>query len=436
MIELAKALTAGEEQTTSMTGAQALRTEDLERTLKYHTYKAEHAAFWRAIVKAKATSTVVQYTNLTDLGDAQFIGETSVPDEDDPTFGRKFKVIKIISTIGSVSMMLNETANIADAWNTQTQARTTAIIAKTDWSLFHGDSSMVSVEFDGIFKAMNDAVDAGECPAENIIDFAGKRMNVEYALSKGTRIIADNYGQANKIFVAPEAVENYEKELMAEKMFIMSQNAGRPLTVGVDPKRFATSNGEGDVVKDVFLKRRAVPGTARSVRAPSQPSGTATQGVDTGSLLSSGTYTYKVTAENNYGESTPSASISCAVNGNQSAVLTLTAGAGANTPTAYRIYRKDPSSDNWYFAWRVAAVAGDATYTDTNLYRAGCTHGILLDFDPEQVIKVRQLMNFQSFPLAKLTMADRKMFVLALVPTMYNPKKIVWLKNLGTTAWS
>jgi hypothetical protein len=185
----------------------------------------------------------------------------------------------------------------------------------------------------------------------------------------------------------------------------------------------------------VFLNYalREPPTAATSTRAPATPTGTASIQSLT-SKHSAVTYDYKITGVNNWGESGALTLAANTVTGaTQGVRFTLADGGGANAATGFRVYRKLSTETAYKYLWTypIASVADDV-----NQYRHGCTHGLLLDFDPDQVIRVRQLMNFFALPLARLDMSDRKLFVLALCLVAYNPKKIIWLKNLGSSAWT
>jgi hypothetical protein len=439
--DLAKALVAGDDQTTSMTGGSALRVEDLERTLKIHTAQIKHARLWADISKSEAFSTVVQYTQQTDIGGAQSIGETGVPDEDDPTLARKYSTVKYIGSVGRVFMPLERTRTIENPWQVQTAARTIAIIRKVDEDLMYGDSAAIPTQFDGIWKQVQDAITGGTVNAENCIDFEQKRLQQEAAFSTGCRILVDNYANPENLrcYISPAAKETYEKELIKEKRLLLNMGAN-DVNIGINPHRFTTGSGDGNVLTDVFMKRRMIPTAATSTRAPNAPtvSWSANQ-ASVGSKLAAGNYYYKVTAVNQYGESLPTTASSVQTISTTDKANILTAADNASTypATAFRVYRMstlDCYPTEYGYVWQFAAAA--SPWTDSNVYRAGCTHGILLDWDAEQVLRYRQLINFFALELARTDLSTRKFFLLAGVLLVYNPKRIVLLKNIGLTAWS
>jgi len=433
MAEMAKALLAGSDQTTSMTGGSALRIEDLERTLKIQTALAKHCTFWRDISKIPATSTVVQYTRQTELGTANSIGETGIPDEDDPTLARKYSTIKYIASTGKVMIPMTRVDSIENPWAVQTAARTIACMIHADKMLFYGDSAAIPTEFDGVFAQMNAAVTANELNAENIIDLTGHRLTQEHAFSLGTEIIVNNYGFANRAYVAPSAKMSYEQELISEKRLILGMGNSNPLTVGVDPSKYLTANGAGEVLTDVFLKTSIAPTASHGTRAPATPTVSAAEGTAVGSKLAAGVYYYSITAVNQWGESVPATCNGTVTTTDKSMVLTMADGGGTYAATAFKIYRKSTldlvDTAHYTYVWQVPVAS--SPWADVNDYRAGCTHGLLLDFDPDQVIRVRQLINFFALPLARLDMSDRKLFVLACTLLCYNLKRIIWVKNIG-----
>ena len=71
--ELAKALEVGYAMgSTDQTGLGAFRLESLDPTVKWLTMQESSPAFWRAIRKGKAKSTVEEFATFNDVGEANF----------------------------------------------------------------------------------------------------------------------------------------------------------------------------------------------------------------------------------------------------------------------------------------------------------------------------------------------------------------------------
>jgi len=450
--ELAKALSTGATfGLTDQVGGASMRLESIQATLKSATFMEQAAKMWQMIGKKKAGSTVEEYALWHEPGDGSFYTEGGLPEEMDSVYERRYEIVKFLGAVGKISNQAMIVRNLVDLKAQETLARTLGLIRKVNKTLYFGDATCNSLEFPGLlYQIVNRA------SSDNIIDVYGKRLRLE-EINKGARIISDNYGVPSHLFMSNHAKEQYVKELIASKTYFV--NDASVMRVGVNPNTWLTGNGEGLVIQDVFLKSNdpgapkktqagawvkqegQPPTAATSSKAPATPTiGAVTTPVLAGSSFSqtgdNTNYDYRITAVNQYGESTYATSTGIAVALGDETLLPVTEGGGAYATTAYKVYRKLATGTTYQYCFQVPYSASPQTISDSNLYRPGTTMAFLLDFNFDQVLAYHQLLPFFAMPLAIIDDSIRWLLKLYGVLMVYNPNKIVIVKNIGETAWT
>ncbi len=442
--DLRKSLLAGYGTSpTDQTGGGALRLESLQGTLKSLTFKEKSAKLWQLIGKKKAFSTIEEYDQVVEPGDAGFYAEGGLPAEHDPIIRREFEKIKFLGSVGKVAFVLNEARTIVRAEATQVQMRTLGIIRRLNKALYFGSESSIPLEFNGLWYAVQNRA---KFPTQNVINKAGKRLSVS-DINTGCQIIADNYGAASHLLMSNEALTNYAEELLTNSRFIVNAQTITQVPGAIKPTRFQVPNGDGDIINDVFLKTNDpgissmqpdgtvikregyAPSAATSDKAPATPGAVASAG-GTGGSISAGTYDYKVTAVNNYGESAAVDVADVAVQAGEKVTFTITEGGGAYAASAYNVYR---AADGGTPQYLMTVAAGDACVDDGSNV-PGTTTAFLIDMDSDQVLAYHQLLPFFKLPLAIIDDSKRWLQKLYGALLVYNPNKIVVFKNVGSTA--
>ena len=449
--ELAKALsTQATYGLTDQTGGAAFRLESIQGTLKSATFMETAAKFWQMVGKKKAGSTIEEYSLWSDPGDGEFYTEGGLPQEQDSVYTRAFEVVKFLGAVGKISNQAMAVRNLVDLKAQETLSRTLGVIRKLNKTLYFGDATCNPLEFPGLLYQMT-----ARANSENVIDCAGKRLRLE-EINTAARIISDNYGTPSHLFISNEAKEYYVKELIASKTYFV--NDASVMRVGVNPNEWLVGNGQGIVVQDVFLKsldpgapRKNQAGTfikeegqppsaATSSKAPATPViGVVTTPAHADSAFASGdatNYDYRITAINQYGESLYDTELTVAVVAGDEVLIPVTEGGGAYATTAYKVYRKKSTESTYYYIFQTAYSASPQSLSDKNLYRHGTTMAFLMDFNVDQVLAYHQLLPFFSMPLAIIDDSVRWLLKLYGTLMVYNPNKIVILKNIGATAWS
>ena len=148
---LNKALEAGSDINSPGTAAGEgfpLRVESLDQTLFNTTYKAKDVKFWKALYKDPAYNTVEEYNRLEEYGsgDAIFISEGDLPEEDDSTYSRQYTRIKFMGTTRRVTHVMSvlRTAH-GDAMARETVNGTMFLLRQIERAMFYGDEDLVSI---------------------------------------------------------------------------------------------------------------------------------------------------------------------------------------------------------------------------------------------------------------------------------------------------
>ena len=138
---------------------------------------------------------------------------------------------------------------------------------------------------------------------------------------------------------------------------------------------------------------------------------------------------------NNAGESTASVASGDETLTEDGRTLTVQiAETGGATETGYKIYRKDNNTGGKYLYVTTIVKAGATTdFVDANVDMPGTAKAFAIDEDPNQVLAFKQLAPLMKLPLATISASIRFLILLYGMPIVYNPRKIVVLKNIGTT---
>lgn len=460
--ELNKALTAGYGRggdTTDGAIGSPLRVESLEATLKLLTFSEKHIVFWRDIPKLPAFNTVEEFNQMTSYGNVggYFVPEGVTPGESDSTYVRKTVQVKYLGSLRKVShqMSLVRPAH-GDVIALETMAGTREILKAVEDSLFAGDASCVAQEWNGIERQFLDGIGTtgDEEVDANIFDMRGAALT-QASLSNATKVIMDNFGFPTAMYLGFKAMNDLNNLFINKEQVWLNQPtqggmAGFPL------QGYNTMGGAFGFRPSVFLK----PGEDLSATARGLPGQIpSTAGVTFAVVAASdaslnnqfgagdaGTYHYRIALENRFGVTAPistptgAGATSAAVTTGQRVTLTVSALTGT-TATAVRIYR-GPRGVNGQFKlikripFATNAARGTTATTDTlawvdrNLDIPGTSKAFLMQVDLD-VMSFKQLAPFSKIPLATIDPSIRWMQLLYGTPALYNPRRVVLLKNIG-----
>lgn len=470
---LNKALSAGSGYTgapTSLSGGGALQVESLEPSLKAVTFEMKVLKLWPLINKTQAYNTVEEYNRQLSYGEQSNGGffdadSGAAPDAHDANYSRELEIVRYIGTTRVVSHPLTLVrSNHGPMVAQQIKNGNMWILEQVERQLFEanaffenatgdfdGDSADLptgGVKFNGLdkqirsgdtdstalytgFDGYNDATDSsvirnqdGAILDEEAIEDMGQTALDNFGVP--THLFMDNkvHSDTSRLFYPKERVNN---------MGVTEGSAGFILN------KFVTSAGEVNLVGSRFLAPRRGVLAAAQTSAPSTPtvSGTSTA-VDATSQFGvsadhpAGTYSYRVSALNNSGES-------LATSGNTQAItagnrVTITIASGTTGATYYAVFRAPVGTTTGHeFIGYVADSTGNgggATFTDAGNYTPGLSHAYMLQLDPEN-ITWRQLAPLMKIDLATTGAAVRWMQLLYGTPIVFMPRKQVISDNIG-----
>lgn len=439
---LNKALSAGHEvNPLSLEGGGAFRVESLENSLKVLTFSDQHIKLWKKIPKQQAYSTVEQYGQLLDYGRNQgaFVGEGVLPETNDSTYTRKAAFVKFLGTTREVThpMTLVNSA-FGNVVARQNQDGILWMLKQLEHSLFWGDSKLApggneGLEFDGLNKMID---------PENTIDMKGQYLEEKH-INWGAQCIIQNYGTPTDLYLPFEVMAQFSQDFFPKERVIMPTASG--YQAGVVVNKFMTHGGEVEFNPNIFLnKTKPLMDNASSLKAPAV--GTLALGASLGlnangkgdwAKSGAGTYKFKVTFCNSYGESVPTAEVSVTLGAedlNKSVELTITNPGSTAFPIEYvRIYRTEKDGSKFYEVDKIAVESAGSsqttTYLDTCRVMANTYTAFMGEMSPE-VLAFKQLAPMMKMDLATLGPVIRWMILLYGVPVLYAPKKFVRYTNI------
>lgn len=469
--ELRKALEAREvtgRDTTNLTGQSGapLKLESLEKTLKVLTFSEADIVFWKRIPKKPAFNTVEEFLQVTNYGVERggFTNEGELPEEETSEYIRRAAMVKFLGTTRAVThpMALMNIAGSATAVEREIKNGTMWILRNLNKALYHGDSSLIPQEFDGLLTQQKNSDSFSSYDSymnsDFVIDLRGKALT-EAAIEEACNTVVENFGLANSLYAPPKVLSKFTNRFYGNKYFQVNA-PGNPIgeaRVGQRVKIFESQFGDVDLNKDIFFNKKPTKTTATSATSPKAPNAPTTGGApsavvpvgsDTLSKWTSadaGDYFYAVTAHNRYGESALTVlenAASTIVSGG-AVDLTFTATASTYATTAYTIYRSNEgaasaASATFYPLFTISTAQLTAGYDgasagsvrDRDRFMPDMNQMMILQENTD-VIEFAQLLPLMKMDLAIVSPAYRFMILLYGTPFLYAPKKMVRIINIG-----
>ncbi len=442
VMALNKALNAGYAANpldSSMTGGGALRVQSLEATLKVLTFSQKHTVLFNAIPKAKAFSTVEEYSTLSEYGTrgSSFIPEGVLPEDDSATYARKASLVKFIGTTRSVTHPMTLVTNIGgDVMAREQSNGVLKIMRDANDALYWGNNALVhsgggeGIEFAGLNNLIDPTMD---------YDMAGANLD-EPNLDDVSENIYTNFGLATDLFCSPAVAKILGKLQQSKGRIAIPQAAGDGgLKLGYRVRSVDTQFGEMSVNSDIFLSggrspKVIAPVSATSSLAPDAPA-SLTAGAMTGTdgqfhASQVGAIGFQVTAANRFGESAP-ATISSPVTVGSGDVakhipLTITNPTVVTPPEWFNLYATEAGGSVYYLVAQIPAASqatgGTTTYSYTGYIIPNTSIAFAGQLSPD-IITFKQLAPVMRMDLAVLGPAFRFMVLLYGVPQLFAPKK-------------
>lgn len=428
-----------------------LRVESLDQTLFNTTYKAKDVKFWKALYKDPAYNTIEEFNRLDEYGsgEAIWMSEGDLPEEDDSSYSRQYTRIKFMGTTRRVTHVMSVVrAAHGDAVARETVNGTLFLLRQIERALFTGDENMIPIQFDGIETLMVKAFDQtlsddgqylGYEEATNVVDLRGEPLSEDHVTDLAEQLSAEpNYGSPSDLWLPTGPMKDLSKILYPKERYDLP--APRDGRAGIAINAIVTPFGDIRLNPDIFIpdsKLSVAAGIGRASKRPTAPTlGAPTSPVYAGAnqtffgAADAGTYFYQVVAGSRFGKSAPATSASIAVTAGDQVSIGVTDN-GPDT-SYYEVFRSDldGAATTCRTIFRVARTGATQTIVDLNRFLPNTSKGYMLTQTPE-VLKWKQLAPFTKIPLATIDTSIRWMQLLYGALQLMKPKQVGMFINVG-----
>jgi len=448
---LQKALSIGSEYASNtpanISGGAALAVEDLDRTLKLVTYSMDQIRLWKDIPKEKVMQTVHEYNVQNSYGQEVpvFFQMGGTPSQTDADYNRDVAVVKYLGTHGQVqhNLTLIQAAH-GPVVAREVKNKTIELLARNERAMFEADSSINSLEYDGIEAQIQLKEDEAKYKStafagyetdndDSVILDARDRENAlldEDLCEDACLRNVNNFGQAMDMYLATDVHSDFSKAFYAKEVV----RPGDRTAAGYLVPEFAGSLNFR-FKRNLFNRARKRPLTS-TVSASSAPTtGASTTPADAASQFAAGDagdYSYRVSAVFSDGETLPSANtgaITVAAGDKVTLVLNY-----AGSPVYFNIFRspKASTSDEQFIGRVAPAGTGSAHDIDFNKKAPGRSSAFLLMNDPDALC-FKQLGSMIKYDLAVTDTSYKWLQLLYGMIVIQAPRKHIIIENLQTS---
>jgi len=451
---LIKALEAGQYNAapSTLTQGSALQREDLSPVMEVVTFEDKAIKLQKEISVKDAKTTLVQFNRKLDYGifgsSAQF--EVGIGEEDVATVVRATVPMSYYSTVKRTGVAANmvETFNGTKMYDEQEKDAATKIAADVEFDLFRGqdDFSNAGV-FDGhpgaIARVPNmvgigaqirmsdaqsntqDLMFSEYGSDQSVILNAGGALTQSLLEDAGVKSTM-NHGAADVLYVDPIALSAYNKIAFAKERIMLAGSAQD--NSGANLRKQWTSNQMISLEASRFLSGKTSPARSRSGSPAAPATVTPSAAGNAASVLVAGTYTYKVTAVNERGESVATASAAQASLANQAISLSIAAVSGAKYFNVYRSADGGNAAGAKFIGKVRANSAGATSFVDLGHKSPGFVTGYLLQKD---TFNIAQLSGFAKQELAITDLSLPAAYYRFLAVCGKQPRKNVLIDNIN-----
>lgn len=464
LIKLQKALQSnpGITDMANLQGGAAFAPQSLEKTLVRLSFAEEHIKLYKDLKSGamKAMNTVEEYNINDGYGQGGgWVGEMENPEAADVGVRRKTALVKFIREMWRVSDVVEYTQQVTPAVAEQQNAAMMRLLRNLENTMFFGDSAIIPMQVDGLQKH----IETNATP-DHIFDLRGTDIS-EAVMKQAAELIFNNFGMAKKLYVSPSVQTKIDSLLTNANNQRFIQNAGNPtlngVSLGYTADKMVTAFGTFTFEPDIFLsvETKGVPMKrhpsnqtliegATSAKAPATPTVTLTPvpATVTGSkwygsgYSPSGTYGYRVSAVNQYGESKASVAVTATVATSGAMSIAIQEAESPYQTLGYDIYREAvPGSGIYHFMKRIAYADVVTTYVDKNDDLPGTGRAFLLDnttTGDRRVLSLGELAPIYSkeyAPIAPYRWGALNYYVNLKV---YAPLRLVMFKNILVGTYS
>jgi hypothetical protein len=419
----------------------ALRPQSLEATLKVVTATTEQIKFWKRLGKKQAFNTVEEFNVLDSYGgnSSPFFTEGGLPGEEDSNYLRQAQYVKFLGTTRVITHPATLVRNtLGDIVARESTNGTTWLLQQLERALYFADSSLDPLAFDGLITQVKNFVKGKSYENQHVIDMKGLPLD-ENTLEDIATIVADNFGRGiMELHMTNQVNKDMSKILMGVDGRQRIMGTGGESVLGAPVRGYKANTGDIEFVNNIFMKPQATVPVVSAKGSPAVPTFPASQLVaeaDATSNLKAGTYYYFVTAKNSAGESVPASLGSIATSTGQKVTILINRVVTDPVAKSYKVYRGYSASAEFaQLAFEIKDAGNGVTQAivDRDFDMPGTHTAVLMDNDPENVLAFKQLAPLMKLPLARISASERFMILMYGMMQVYNPRRVVVLKNIGT----
>lgn len=445
--ELQKALSVGSEYATTtpgnLTGGAALAVEDLDRTLKLVTHGMEHLKLWKDITKEKQTQTVHEFNVQNAYGKevSPFFQMGGTPQQTDAQYNRQIAIVKYLGTQGQVqhNLTLIQAAH-GPVVAREVKNKTIELLARNERSMFEADSSINTLEYDGINALITTnetsavykstafvGYNAAGSSDTVIVDKRGLPMD-EDTNEEACLIALNNFGMPMDMYLSTDIHSRFSRSFYQKER---TRPGDRTAAGYLVPEFVGSLNFR--FKPNLFNRPRRTP-LASSVSASSAPTLSAllspSDAASQFTAADAGTYGWKISAVYADGETLPSSEITGAVAAGDKVTCTITF---TGSPLYFNVFRSalGATGSGWEFISRIAKGTSAADHDiDFNANLPGLGTAYLLMHDPD-VLVFRQLGSMIKYDLAVTDTSYKWLQLLYGMIVIQAPRKNALIKNIA-----
>jgi len=359
--------------------------------------------------------------------------------------------MQLVNTGGGIQNMLAQAV----------RNKSHAMALMMERALPFADSRIVPENFNGFLTQHETESDYNSyhqyMNSPHVIDARGGILKDEH-IEKASQTVVVSYGIADTIISHPAVFSNYNRRFYDKKWITPTPGHVRDGVYGNRVNEIFTQNGAIRILQSNYFKKGEIKNWnsgATSAKSPALPAPVTYASVASVESRFAGggeVYYYAVAGKNRYGESAlrfvDDGALIAPIAG-EAIDLAINMGAsGQYLATGYAIYRSEANpttakeDTQMYKIFEVSVTdiategggggAAAGSVRDNNYFIANTDQAWVVEWDPDQVLALKQLAQLMTLYLAVTAPVNRFMVLLYSTPILYAPRKTVRIINLGT----
>ena len=423
--------------------------QQLQNTLSVATSSMSDLKLWPMLSKTPARNTVVEYNRVIRHGGdiSPFIAEGGTAALNRSQYEKVAVQIRYLAEKREVTdqaaemMIVGPTPNVIAE---ETRRGTERLLRRVERELFHGDSSLNDLAWDGIIKQIKDNGNSG--------DNRGAALTAPHSPEiLGHIYSAPIYGMVAHILVTPRVLTELIKQTVVSGRHDQLQVSGSSITYGAQNISITGPYGPVPVVACPFLERndRIAPAAASSqvfegtIETPTisaQPNAVvdATAKFTANEAGGAVGYRYRVVPVGDAGVGVPVDTNAEIVAVGEHITFTIAQADAKATVKYYKVYRSAKDATSADGALLIGEFENDGANTiivDRNFNVPGSSDALFVNMAPDYM-EYFQLLSLIRRPLAQINTSYPFLLMMFGAPAVKLPSKMFVLKNCGVNAAS